>query len=135
VVVASVLIAIQLVVSLRLVGGRVIPSKNERELYDNKNSPIGLAAGLATCTLSEAPNFFRDKSLWCSSGCDRIVRNNSCPFHLVFLTGSDSFILIAFFSDHYCGCCLFFDCDQIGCRVAGESNPIKKRKGTIQQQK
>jgi hypothetical protein len=88
-VVASSLIVIKSVVGLR---ERVVSSKKEREPYDNKNSPIGLAAGLTTSTLLEAPHFFRDKSLWCSSGRDRIVGNNSRPFDLVFLTGSDSFI-------------------------------------------
>jgi hypothetical protein len=104
-VVASSLIAIKSVVALQ---ERVIPSK-KREPYDNKNSPIGLAAGLPTSTLLEAPHFFGDKSLWCSSGREPIVGNKRRPFDLVFLTGSDIFIFIVFHSDQYCGCCLFFD--------------------------
>jgi hypothetical protein len=132
VVVVSSSIVIKSVVMLR---ERVIPSKKEREPYNNKNSPIGLAAGLTTSTLLEAPHFFRDKSLWCSSGRDCIVGNNSHSLDMVFLTGSDIFIFIVVHSDQYCGCCLFFDCDCIRCHVEGESIPIKKRKGTIQQQK
>jgi hypothetical protein len=34
------------------------PIKKESEPYNNKNSPIGLAAGLTTSTLLEAPHFF-----------------------------------------------------------------------------
>jgi hypothetical protein len=96
VVVDSSSIVIKLVVVSR---ERVIPSKKERAQYDNKNSPIKLAAVLTTSTLLEALNFFRNKTLGCSSGCNCIVGNNSLPFDLVFLTGSDSFILIVFHSD------------------------------------
>jgi hypothetical protein len=74
------------------------PIQTRREPYNNKNSPVGLAAGLSTSTLLEAPHFVGDKSLWCSSECDSIVGKDSCPFDLIFLTGFDNFILILFHS-------------------------------------